>query len=46
VNHRDTGGHFCNYGCRAHLAGGLDKTPGAPRLTDKVNVYMVFLINA
>ena len=36
----------CNYGSLAHLAGGLDKTPGTPRLTGNVNVHMFFIIPA
>ena len=31
-------GASCNYGSLAHLAGGLDKTPGTPRLMGNVNV--------
>ncbi len=39
-------GLSCNYGCQAHLAGGLDKSPGTPCLTATVHVCMVFLIPA
>ena len=31
-------GVSCNCGSLAHLAGGLDKTPGTPRLMGNVNV--------